>query len=97
MDDDLKAIFSMLEKRLADIECELKLLRSCIVESGTPKVLADQGLRVVVFKGTPEAARKMRVAKAAKRNGFTYGEWVAKYGDRETNPAAKPNRQERLV
>lgn len=77
--------FQLLEKRLAGLEREVVMLREVITEPVPPEGLPTN-LRRAVFKGTAESARKMRVAKAAKRNGMTRDAWVAQYGERETNP-----------
>lgn len=77
--------FMRLEERLAGMERELVLLREVITEPVPPEGL-PKNVRRAVFKGTAESARKMRVAKAAKRNGMTRDAWVAQYGERETNP-----------
>lgn len=77
--------FLRLEQRLAGLEREMVLLREVITEPVPPEGL-PKNVRRVVFKGTAESARKMRVSKAAKRNGMTRDAWVAQYGERETNP-----------
>ena len=73
------AAYMQLEKRLAGVESELVMLREIIVGPELPKSVPS-GLRRKAFIGTPESALKMRVAKAAKRNGMSYDAWVAKHG-----------------
>lgn len=77
--------FKQISERLAGLEREVTLLREVITEPVPPEGL-PKNVRRVVFKGTAESARKMRVSKAAKRNGMTRDAWVAQYGERETNP-----------
>ena len=77
--------FMRLEERLAGLEREVVMLREVITEP-VPPAGVPKDIRRAVFKGTAESARKMRVAKAAKRNGMTLEAWVAKYDQRETNP-----------
>lgn len=86
-DSKSAAAFALIVKRLGAVESELTKLREVITEPDLPRGI-PKGIRRAVFKGTPESARKMRVAKAAKRNGMSVDAWVLKHGQREHNPPA---------
>ena len=79
-----------IAEALVDLRAEVAALREDVGDLGRivtmPDVQLPKGLKRAVFNGTPAAALKARVGKAAKRNGMSLADWRAQYGDRTTNP-----------
>lgn len=83
--EDTEEFEVMVRRLLTKLTKEVKMLRDTIIEPVLPPAVPP-GKKRVVFKGTAESARKMRVAKAAKRNRMDLKAWIDKYGQQETNP-----------
>jgi len=70
-----------LQETLVLMERKLEVLMQIVTAPERPAKLKELGRTRYVLPATPEVAKRARIARAAKHNGMSLKDWVAKYGE----------------
>jgi len=69
-----------VSERLERIEAVLGNLMEVLTSEKPPELLERKGLRRHVVPATSQTALRARVGRRAKKLGYTYQEWLDRYG-----------------